>query len=71
MAVRRVGVRSAVNGRARCRDGLVPPLGQQYQNGRNHSQHEDQASDRDPDGEAPLRYAEAVRVVDSLQREFF
>lgn len=68
MTVRRVRVRSAVNGRARGRYGLVPSLGQQYQNSRDHRQHEDQTRDRDADGETPLRYAEAVRIVDSLQR---
>lgn len=67
MTVRRVRVRSAVNGRARGRYGLVPSLGEQNQNSRDHSQHEDQARDRDADREASLRYAEAVRIVDSLQ----
>lgn len=62
-----VRVRSAVDGRARRRDALVSSLGQQCQNGRDYHQHEDQTRDRDADGEAPLRNADVVGIVDSLQ----
>lgn len=69
VAVGGVCVRAAVDGRSRRGGALVPPLGEQHQNGGYHRQHQYQAGDGDPDGEAPLRDANAVRIVDRLTKE--
>lgn len=66
VAVGSVRVRSAINGRSRRGDALVPSLGEQHQDGGYHRQHEYETGNGDPDGETPLRYANGVRVVHSL-----
>lgn len=69
VAVGSVCVWSTVNGRSRSRDALVPSLCEQYQNGSHYCQHEYETGDGDPDGEAPLRYANGVWVIDSLRKK--
>ena len=64
-----VGVGPAVD-RGACRgDALVPALAQQDQNGADYRQQEEQAGDRDADGEAPLGHADVARVVVRLEAE--
>lgn len=70
MAVSGVRVRSTVDGRSRRGYALVSPLGEQYQDGSHHRQHEDETGDSNPDSEAPLRYANGVRVVNGLKEKF-
>lgn len=69
MAVGSVRVGSTIDGRSRRGYALVPSLGEQYQDGGYHRQHEYQTGDGNPDSEAPLRYANGIRVVDSLKRK--
>lgn len=67
MAVGGVRVGSTVDGRSSRGDALVSPLGEQYQNSGYHRQHQYQTGDSDPDGEASLRYANGVWIVDCLK----
>ena len=60
----RVGVWPGVDAGAGGGEVLPPPaLGEQAQDGRDHDQHEEQAGDRDADGEVALGEADAGRVV--------
>lgn len=69
MAVSGVRVWSTVDGRS-CRGyALVPSLGEQYQNGSYHRQHKDETGNGNPDSETPLRYANGIRIVNSLKEK--
>jgi len=69
VAVSGVRVRSTVDRRARRGHALVPSLGKQHQDGGYHRQHEYETGDGNPDSKTPLRYANGVRIVDSLKKK--
>lgn len=69
MAVSGIRVRSTVDGRSRGGYALMSSLGEQYQDGSYHCQHEDETGDGNPDSETPLRYANGVRVVNGLKEK--
>jgi hypothetical protein len=61
MTIGSVRVRTAVDRAAGVRHRLLRSSSrQEAQDGRDHAQHQDQASYADPDGEASLRNANAV-----------